>query len=77
MKEHDLCLEEYVQGLRDGTIALPGGTETAETETAETENAEPETPEAEATAGEAPETPAETDADIPEETVQDEEGDAA
>ena len=24
MKEHDLCLEEYVKGLNDGTIPLPG-----------------------------------------------------
>lgn len=24
MKEHDLCLEEYVKGLEDGTIVIPG-----------------------------------------------------
>ena len=23
MKEHDLCLEEYIQGIEDGTIAVP------------------------------------------------------
>ena len=25
MKEHDLCLEEYIQGIEDGTIEIPGG----------------------------------------------------
>lgn len=25
MKEHNLCLEEYLQGIEDGTIPLPGG----------------------------------------------------
>ena len=24
MKEHDLCLEEYVKGIEDGTIVIPG-----------------------------------------------------
>lgn len=47
MKEHDLCLEEYVQGLEDGSIVLNG--QAKEKETAEDEEpAEPaddETPE--------------------------------
>ncbi len=25
MKEHNLCLEEYIKGIEDGSIALPGG----------------------------------------------------
>ena len=30
MKEHDLCLEEYVQGLEDGSIVLNGQTKKEE-----------------------------------------------
>ena len=42
MKEHDLCLEEYVQGLKDGTIALPGSGEPAgEPAAEETDDGEP------------------------------------
>ena len=43
MKEHNLCLEEYIQGIEDGTIQLPGGEgeETEEPEAAE-EEYEPE-----------------------------------
>ena len=28
MKENDLCLEEYLQGIEDGTIQVPPRTET-------------------------------------------------
>ncbi len=38
MKEHNLCLEEYIQGIENGTITLPGG----EAETAA--EGEPEAP---------------------------------
>ena len=50
MKEHNLCLEEYVQGLRDGSIALPGGTaDGADEEDAEAaDSREPTEPEYEA-----------------------------
>ena len=46
MRDHDLCLEEYIQGIEDGTI-VPGGGEDAEpAEPAETEtSANPEVPE--------------------------------
>ena len=30
MKEHDLCLEEYIQGIEDGTIRIPAKEETAD-----------------------------------------------
>ena len=30
MKEYDLCLEEYVQGIEDGTIKIPEKVEKAE-----------------------------------------------
>ena len=30
MKEHDLCLEEYIQGIEDGTIKVPAKTERAD-----------------------------------------------
>ena len=36
MKEHNLCLEEYIKGIEDGTI-IPAGGEAAAAE-------EPETP---------------------------------
>lgn len=44
MKEHNLCLEEYIQGIEDGTIQLPGGEgeETEEPEAGEEEEYEPE-----------------------------------
>ena len=44
MKEHNLCLEEYIQGIEDGTIPLPGGEgeETEEPEAGEEEEYEPE-----------------------------------
>ena len=29
MKEHDLCLEEYIQGIEDGTIQVPSKAESA------------------------------------------------
>ena len=47
MKEHDLCLEEYVKGLKDGTIVIPGleaaadAEETAPAEDAGTEEGTP------------------------------------
>ena len=48
MKEHDLCLEEYIQGIEDGTIDLSAilGHEAGEAEKAE-EPAEPEAEEPE------------------------------
>ena len=30
MKEHDLCLEEYIQGIEDGTISVPSKTESTD-----------------------------------------------
>ncbi len=30
MKEHDLCLEEYIQGIEDGTIKVPSKTESTD-----------------------------------------------
>ena len=36
MKEHDLCLEEYIQGIEDGTIVLSGSAGAAEDEGGET-----------------------------------------
>ena len=43
MKEHDLCLEEYVQGIEDGTIEAAGGAVEKPEEPAEPD--EPEEPE--------------------------------
>lgn len=44
MKEHNLCLEEYIQGIEDGTIPIPGGEgeETEKPEAREEEEYEPE-----------------------------------
>lgn len=43
MKEHNLCLEEYLQAIEDGTITLSGGTpENAETQEETEEPDEPE-----------------------------------
>ena len=43
MKEHDLCLEEYIQGIENGTIPIPGEAgEEAETAPEEEETAESE-----------------------------------
>ena len=47
MKEHDLCLEEYVQGIEDGTIVLSGSAGAAEDEDADTPD-EPDEPDEEA-----------------------------
>ena len=47
MKEHDLCLEEYVKGLKDGTIVIPGieaATDAGETVPAEDAGTEEGTP---------------------------------
>ncbi len=41
MKEHDLCLEEYVKGIEDGTIVIPGveaGTEASVPDDSEEES---------------------------------------
>ena len=53
MKEHNLCLEEYVKGIKDGTIVIPGVEAAAETE--ETGAAEEAPAEAEETAPDAAE----------------------
>ena len=53
MKEQNLCLEEYIQGIEDGTIVLPGG-EAAAAE-------EPETPADTEDTAEAPTAPEGTD----------------
>ena len=43
MKEHDLCLEEYIQGIENGTIPIPGEAgEEAEPAPEEEETAESE-----------------------------------
>ena len=53
MKEHDLCLEEYVQGIEDGTIVLNGQAEEedkpAEEDEAPADEEMPEDPEEEET----------------------------
>ena len=46
MKEHNLCLEEYLQGIEDGTIVLNGSAENAAEAAGEAgEEEEPENPE--------------------------------
>ena len=52
MKEHNLCLEEYVQGLEDGTIVLNGQAEEENEPAGDGEEEEP-------AEDEAPEEPAE------------------
>ena len=68
MKEHDLCLEEYLQGIEDGSISLPGGAEDAAEDDAgaAADDEAPEDPDEE--------TPEEPDEETPEE---DDEEDAA
>ena len=69
MKEHDLCLEEYIQGIEEGRIEIPDGTETAAE--AEPEEASEEEPSEEETAEE--ESPAEeAEEDVPEEETEEE-----
>ena len=70
MKEHDLCLEEYIQGIEDGTIVLSGSAGAAEDEGGET----PDEPDEEA-----PEdgTPEEGIPEEPEDDAGDEDPDAA
>ena len=78
MKEHNLCLEEYVKGIKDGTIVIPGVEAAAETEegglaeTEETGAAEEAPAEAEETAPDAAEevtTEETTETETEEETV--------
>ena len=55
MKEHDLCLEEYIQGIEDGTITPPAGVgreESGEPAEAEEQGEAEEPAEAEEDAGE-------------------------
>lgn len=50
MKEHDLCLEEYIQGIEDGTIKVPSKTESTDEDLDEgTEDAAADEAEAEET----------------------------
>ncbi len=43
MRDHDLCLEEYIQGIEDGTITVAGsGEKTTETAAEPDEAEEPE-----------------------------------
>ena len=62
MKEHDLCLEEYIQGIEDGTIQIPTQTERAEEAPGEDAAEAEENPAEEASEEETPEeeTPEET-----------------
>ena len=62
MKEHDLCLEEYIQGIEDGTIQIPTQTERAEEAPGEEAAEAEENPAEEASEEETPEeeTPEET-----------------
>ena len=66
MKEHNLCLEEYVQGLKDGTIALPvsAGTAAADEVPEAANDEEPEEPE--------DEMPEEPEDEIPEDDAEEE-----
>ena len=79
MKEHNLCLEEYVKGLEDGTIVIPGldvGSESADVTDDEAQNTEEGTPaEAEETTPDAAEE-ADTE-EAPETDTEPEEGAAA
>ena len=70
MKEHDLCLEEYIQGIEDGTIVLSGSAGAAEDEGGETPDESDE---------EAPEdgTPEDGIPEEPEDDAGDEDPDAA
>ena len=78
MKEHNLCLEEYVKGIKDGTIVIPGVEAASETEegglaeTEETGAAEEAPAEAEETAPDAAEevtTEENTETETEEDTV--------
>jgi LAS superfamily LD-carboxypeptidase LdcB len=66
MKEHDLCLEEYIQGIEDGTIKVPSKTESTD-EDLDSEASEEEEPAEEADEEEAPEEEPEEAADEEEE----------
>ena len=71
MKEHDLCLEEYIQGIEDGTIVLSDGGEYAAEDEPGEEAYGDETYGDEAY-DEAPEEPDEEMPEEPEEVVEDE-----
>ena len=79
MKEHNLCLEEYVKGLEDGTIVIPGldvESEPADVTDNEAQNPEEGTPEE--TEETTPDADAEADTEEAPETEADpEEGEAA
>ena len=70
MKEHDLCLEEYIQGIEDGTIKVPSKTESTNedldegTEDAAGDEAEAEGTEEEAVPEEEPEEAADGEEEI-------------
>ena len=70
MKEHDLCLEEYIQGIEDGTIQIPTETERAEEAPGEEAAEAEENPAEEASEEETPEEEA------PEETPEEGEEEA-
>ncbi len=70
MKEHDLCLEEYIQGIEDGTIKVPSKTESTDedldegTEDAAADEAEAEENEEETVPEEEPEEAADEEEEI-------------
>ena len=68
MKEHDLCLEEYVKGLNDGTIPLPGAE--GETEADFPADDEEQSPAEEVPADTEETTPDETEEEITEEVTE-------
>ena len=55
MKEHDLCLEEYLQGIEDGTIKVPAATEKKEEASDREESGEEDASREEETPEEEPE----------------------
>ena len=69
MKEHDLCLEEYIQGIEEGTIKVPSKAESTD-EDLDTEASEGEETAEEAAEEEAPEEEPEEE---PEEAADEEE----
>ena len=71
MKEHDLCLEEYIQGIEDGTIVLSDGGEYA-AEDEPGEDAYGDETYGDEAYDEAPEEPDEEMPEEPEEVVEDE-----
>jgi hypothetical protein len=64
MQEHDLCLEEYIEGIEEGKIRIPSETEKAEEDPdEEAGNEEAEEADAEEAPEEEPEEDAEAEAD--------------